>query len=35
MTEMEFLAEYSQENGISIKSDNLPGWFKVYVLDEK
>ena len=29
---MEFLAEYSQENGMSVKSDNLPDWFKAYVL---
>lgn len=29
---MEFLAEYSKENGMSVKSDNLPGWFKSYVL---
>ena len=30
--EMEFLAEYSQENGMSVKSDDLPDWFKAYVL---
>ncbi len=30
--EMEFLAEYSQENDMSVKSDNLPDWFKSYVL---
>jgi predicted ABC-type ATPase len=30
--EMEFLAEYSQENGMSVKSDNLPDWFNAYVL---
>lgn len=30
--EMEFLAEYSEENGMSIKSDNLPDWFKACVL---
>mgnify|MGYP002508369760 CR=1 FL=1 len=29
---MEFLAEYSKENGMSVKSDNLPDWFKAYVL---
>jgi predicted ABC-type ATPase len=30
--EMEFLAEYSQDNGMSVKSDNLPDWFNAYVL---
>ena len=30
--EMEFLAEYSQENGMSVKSDDLPDWFKAYAL---
>ena len=30
--EMEFLAEYSQENGMSVKSDTLPDWFNAYVL---
>ena len=32
--EMEFLAEYSEENGMSIKSSKVPGWFSAYVLEE-
>ena len=35
MLEMRFLAEYSEESGFVSVSDNLPSWFKTYVLNTK